>query len=232
MFQSSLSFKGVTNWGTILLFAINIVIFLLALAIQSLPVRDSAAFALGGSFFEAIMGGQIWRLITANFLQLGIFHLGLNMFALYYYGNFIENYYGTRKLIIIYFISGVAGTALSLLYPNSITFGASASIWGFIGVMVGESVRSRIFSPGLPIDMKSQMGSILIWLFIGFTLPGVSGLGHLGGFVAGFVLGLILNTVNAFHISKTENTILNVLFYCISLAIFGSFILMFASMVI
>jgi rhomboid protease GluP len=232
MFQSELSFKGVTNWATIILFSINIGIFLLALAIQSMPVTDQAAYVLGGSFIEAIVSGQLWRLVTANFLQIGFLHLAMNMVGLYYYGNFIENYYGSRKLIIIYFITGVAGTLLSLLYPNSITFGASAAIWGFIGVMVGESVRNNVFSTGLPIDMKSQMGSILIWLFIGFTLPGVSGLGHLGGFAAGFLLGLILNTVNTFDISKTENTILNLVFYGISLSIFGSFILMFANIII
>lgn len=229
--RSQLIFSNI-NWATTILMVINLVIFLLALTIQSLPVSEQAPIVLGGSFLEAILSGQLWRLITANFLQIGFLHLIMNMFALYHYGNFIESFYGSRKLFIIYILTGIAGTTLSLLYPNSITFGASASVWGLIGVMVGESVRSNIFSSGLPIDIKSQLPSILIWLFIGFAMPGVSGLGHLGGFVGGFVLGVLLNTVNTFHISRTENLLITLIFYILSIITGGSILLMLVGIVI
>lgn len=208
--------------ATYVLLAMNILVFIVAFGIRVFSPYSSVEVAafLGGSNLFAILDGEAWRLITANFLQEDVFHFGFNMLGLYYYGRFVERFYSSNKMFIVYTICGIAGTALSLFYFNSITYGASASIWGFLGLIVGNSLRKNRYSPGLPIDTKQLLPSILLWLFIGFNMPGISGLGHLGGFIAGVVLGLILDTANSFRPDDWEDKVAPVLFYlCLGITV-------------
>lgn len=216
--------------ATYILLGINLIIFLIAsflkifFGFSSLDVAE----LLGGSSLYFILNGQFWRFLLSCFVHLDILHLVLNMSALYYYGRFIERFYSTKKILIIYTLSGISGTVFALLNINTIVIGASGAIWGFIGVMVGNSVRSNTYSPGLPIDIKSILPGTMTWLVIGFMLPGVSGLGHLGGFIGGFILGLIFDTVNTFRQSQLEQTLTKIL-YIVSLVIFAlSFLGLFA----
>jgi len=131
--------------------------------------------------------GEWWRLITAAFLHYGPIHLGLNMLSLYFAGSILEQVVGRWRYLLIYLVSGLAGSAGALLItPNSPTAGASGAIFGVLGALLLLEWRGVIHSGG----------QILMWivlnLILTFSIAGISIGGHLGGLVAGFVLMFLL----------------------------------------
>src|SRR5207302_4643293 len=85
--------------------------------------------------------GDWWRLIMAAFLHYGPFHLGLNMFALYWFGSLLEQRIGSGKFLMLYLVSGLAGSAGALVWsPLVPTVGASGAL---LGVRGSGLVRER-----------------------------------------------------------------------------------------
>jgi len=135
--------------------------------------------------------GQWWRVITSGFLHGGYAHIGLNMFALYQLGTFVENLLGGRRMFTIYAIS-LLGGGIAVVYFSAAdlpTIGASGAIFGLfgallaIGIRLGERGRSLI----------AQVVPILILnLVFTFAVPFISKAGHIGGLVSGFLATLPL----------------------------------------
>lgn len=219
---------------TYVLIVINILIFFLALAARMLTSDnvEIATFLGGSNLVYIIQNLEIWRIITANFVHIDITHIGLNMIALFYYGRFLENFYTSKRIFLIFMISGIIGTSLALVNFKAVTFGASAGIYGFIGVMLGNNFKKKTYSPGLPIDIEGMLPSIVIWLIFGFMMPGISGLGHIGGVVGGFLCGLFFNTVNTFKENKVEKIITNIFFYILIFILLISFGFLFLSWIL
>jgi membrane associated rhomboid family serine protease len=127
--------------------------------------------------------GEWWRLFTSPFLHYGPFHLGLNMLSLYFAGSILEQVVGRWRYLLIYLVSGLAGSAGALyLSPNEPTAGASGAIFGVLGALLVLE-RQRVIHSG---------GQILMWillnLFLTFTISGISIGGHIGGLLAGVVM--------------------------------------------
>ncbi|MBP9758352.1 rhomboid family intramembrane serine protease [Candidatus Dojkabacteria bacterium] len=220
------------TYATYSLIGLNIIIFLLVNIVKSFfqgasEVEIASVFG-GTSTFQVIGSFQWWRLITAIFLQLDWWHILFNMIALYSTGRFLENFYSSKKVLVVYVLTGVSGSLLSLLDTNAITFGASGAVFGLIGLIVGNLLRKNTYSPGLPIKMSSLYPS-LVWLVLSFGIGGISFLGHLGGFLSGILIGLILETANDFGSNTFQNRLTNVSFImCVALVTL-SFISLFLS---
>jgi len=130
-----------------------------------------------------VQHGEWWRLITAAFLHYGPLHLGLNMLSLYFAGSILEQVVGRWRFLLVYLVSGLAGSAGALLItPNSPTAGASGAIFGVLGALLVLERRGVIHSGG----------QILMWIILNlvltFSIAGISIGGHIGGLVAGMVL--------------------------------------------
>lgn len=218
-----------------LLIGFNILIFIFSFILTSLlPPQYSGVVPvlMGGTVSDLVFSGELWRLVTANFLHVGLMHIGFNMFALYYYGKFIENYYSSKKLFLIYMISGIGSSMFTLITVNTVSLGASGAIFGLMGVMLGNAIRSNTYSPGLPINVKELVPYIVVWIAVSFAIPQISGLGHLGGVVTGFFLGLLLDTANTFRPSRIEDKLVQIFFWIclgIFLASYIGLIISFAS---
>ena len=93
--------------------------------------------------------GDWWRLMTAAFLHYGPVHLLLNMVALYWFGSLLEERIGSGRYLLLYLVSGLAGSAGALLWPNGFltpTVGASGAIFGILGAgLVLERQRDYVF---------------------------------------------------------------------------------------
>jgi len=78
---------------------------------------------LGGlAPIQVFLGHDYWRLFTSMFLHGGLIHLAFNMWALWAIGGFIEAAVGRLKFVIIYFVSGLAGSVMVLLAaPANVT---------------------------------------------------------------------------------------------------------------
>jgi membrane associated rhomboid family serine protease len=133
-----------------------------------------------------VANGEWWRLETATFLHYGLIHLAMNMFSLYFAGSILEQVIGRWRFLLLYVVSGLAGSAGALLLskPTALTAGASGAIFGILGGLLVLERRGRIATGG------QVLGLIVLNLVITFAIPGISVGGHLGGLVGGIVLML------------------------------------------
>jgi len=124
--------------------------------------------------------GEWWRLVTAMFLHYGILHLGMNMLVLWIIGPPLEEYFGHGRYLLVYLVSGLAGSAGALIWsPNALTVGASGAIWGIMGAaLVLEGRKIYVFG-------GQAIGLVVFNLAITFIIPGISIGGHIGGLIGG-----------------------------------------------
>lgn len=152
----------------------------------------AALVAFGGKYLPAIAAGQWWRFITAGFLHGGILHIGMNMWVLFDLGAQVEEVCGTSRFLSMYLISNITGFVASyLIFPNTLSIGASAAIFGLIGGMIGVGVRDRT-SYGQAIRRFFTR-----WAIYGLVLsliPGIDIAAHIGGLAGGFIVGYIAGT--------------------------------------
>jgi len=140
-----------------------------------------------------------WTIVTNLFVHGGIWHLLFNMITLYFFGTFLIRLVGTRDFLIIYFLGGIAGNIVFMLFayfhlltsPFSIVIGASGAIFALGGALALLTPRLRVFVFPIPVPMPlwvAVIGGFVIMVFVG----GVAWQGHLGGLVFGLLAGLVL----------------------------------------
>ena len=132
--------------------------------------------------------GEWYRLVTAGFLHVGIWHIALNMLALWFLGSQLEPLVGRVQFGVVYMTSLLAGSlGVIILSPNEVTVGASGAIFGLLGFAVAFQ-RSR----GINI-WQSGLGMILVLnLLFTFGVNGISIGGHIGGLIGGWLCGFIV----------------------------------------
>ncbi len=170
--------------ATMVLIAINVVVYVITAAQgggPSLPGGQLFAdWALQGAIIST---GEWWRLVTAMFLHGSLLHLGFNMFALFWLGRIIEDALGTPRFLLVYVVSGLAGSAGALWFSSAfaVTVGASGAIFGLIGaLLILEYLATGSF-------MGQAMILILVNFAFTFAVPGISKGGHIGGLIGGII---------------------------------------------
>ena len=134
-----------------------------------------------------------WILITSMFLHGGSMHLLFNMYALLIFGSLIEQRIGTKRFLLIYFLSGILA---GFIPTYEAALGASGAIMGIIGVTI-------MLMPDLPvllfffIPMSLRTAGIIfavLDLFGMFTpiRTGIAHYSHLVGLVCGLLYGFYL----------------------------------------
>eukprot|EP00300_Choanocystis_sp_HF-7_P033510 c45867_g1_i1.p1 GENE.c45867_g1_i1~~c45867_g1_i1.p1 ORF type:complete len:549 (-),score=106.45 c45867_g1_i1:85-1731(-) len=130
---------------------------------------------------------QFWRFFLPIFLHVGIIHLVMNILTQVVLGGDVESVYGFWNTCVVYILSGVGGNILAaLMSPQTISVGASSSIYGLMGAQVVDLIHSwqqvdHKFLQFLRISL-----TIIISLGIG-TLPWLDNWAHFGGFIVGVV---------------------------------------------
>jgi membrane associated rhomboid family serine protease len=153
---------------------------------------------LGAQVNLLVWDGEVWRLLTAMFLHIGVQHLLFNGWALYSLGRDVEMFYGSGRFTLLYFITGLfGGVAYYLLGAPETGFtvsaGASGAVFGIIGAELAFWLRNRELFGAFGRQRLLNLGILIaINLFFGFTAPGINNLAHLGGLVSGFLLALAL----------------------------------------
>ena len=141
---------------------------------------------------------QVYRLFTAMFLHESIEHIGLNMLSLFFVGVITERIFGARRYLVIYLVGGLAaGVVQAIATPNVVSLGASGAIFAIFGAFGAFLfLRRRALGP----VANSLIGQWLFWLVLnlvfGFAVPGIGIADHIGGLIAGFILGAILISAN------------------------------------
>ena len=148
-----------------------------------------ALWPVGSRFFH------VWQLVTYMFLHGGFWHIFMNLFVLWMFGQAIEQYWGTRRFTIYYFITGIGAAITQILIANAgaPTVGASGAVYGILlafGMMFPERPIMLIFPP-IPIKAKyfvAIFGGIELFYGVTGTQTGVAHFAHLGGMVFGYIL--------------------------------------------
>ncbi|MGH3028954.1 MAG: rhomboid family intramembrane serine protease, partial [Gaiellaceae bacterium] len=125
------SFEGTGAVVTKTLVAINVGVYLLGLALGGeINGTGNEIYREGVLYGPVVATGDYWRLFTAMFLHYGPIHLGLNMLALWWFGAAVEQVLGRGRYLLLYIVSGLAGSAGALLFsPEALTVGASGAIF-------------------------------------------------------------------------------------------------------
>jgi len=146
---------------------------------------------LGGKWVPLIAAGEIWRLVTANYLHGGLLHLVMNGFALATLGPLIERSFGWRKFFVLYTASGISGFLVSSFWrPGVLSIGASGAIYGLLGFAV---VFGRFRSGPAGRAISDQLMRWLMYGLLMFLIPGIDSAAHVGGLIPGALLGLVLD---------------------------------------
>jgi membrane associated rhomboid family serine protease len=143
---------------------------------------------------DRIRAGEVWRLLTAMFLHLGLGHLIFNCSALAEFGRAVENLYGRRRLLLVYFTAGIVGFAASFITMPQPSIGASGGIFGLMGVLITVGFRYRHRLPvnarrRLTVEMAICIG---INIALGLLATFIDNAAHIGGLIAGIACGAIM----------------------------------------
>ena len=163
---------------------------------------DGERLALLGAIIRPLIleYGQWWRLLTAMFLHgdgtiPGDFlHLGVNLLALFQLGTLYELMFGTRRFVLIYFVSGLCASIASMLYSGGPSVGASGAIFGVLGAFIFSVRRSPRYRHERAA--RSLVAQCIFWIIFNIAIlsqfPQIDTAAHIGGLVMGLLLGLVL----------------------------------------
>ncbi|MDD3241772.1 MAG: rhomboid family intramembrane serine protease [Bacilli bacterium] len=167
-------------------------------------------------FGDLVRSGDYYRLVTSMFLHGDIFHLAFNCYALYVIGIQLESYLGKIKYLLIYLLSGIFGSFLSITLSSNPSIGASGAVFGLMGSLLYFGYHYRVY---LGTVMRSQIiPLILINLLYGFMVTGIDNFAHIGGLVGGF----IVTTALGVKYKSTKFEMING--YIVSILLLGFFI--------
>ncbi|RVU70070.1 MULTISPECIES: rhomboid family intramembrane serine protease [Lactobacillus] len=142
--------------------------------------------------YAVVAGGQWWRLFTAQFLHIGVMHLVSNAVIIYYMGLYMEPLLGHWRFLIVYLLSGIGGNLLSLAFGSdaAVSAGASTALFGLFGAMTAVGLRN-LKNPLISYLGRQAFVLALINLGLDIFVPNIDIQGHIGGFIAGFLLAII-----------------------------------------
>jgi membrane associated rhomboid family serine protease len=140
------------------------------------------------SLVEGVSTGAWWQLVTSMFTHVSVLHIGVNMLALWFLGPQLEAVVGRARFLTIYLLSGLVGSAFVYwLTPEyTPTYGASGAVFGLMGALLVIAIKVR-----------ADYSQILLWIGLNamITIFGrglISWQGHLGGFVGGVLIALVI----------------------------------------
>lgn len=173
----------------------NILIFFV-LEWMGTPQSATFMYEHGAMYPDAVMvDGEWYRLFTCMFMHFGIEHLGNNMLILFFLGDNLERAVGHVKYLLIYILSGLGGSVLSMLFmirsqEYAVSGGASGAIFGVVGALIYIVIRNK----GRLEDLTTRqlVFMAILSLYHGFTATGVDNFAHIGGLVCGFLLAVLL----------------------------------------
>jgi membrane associated rhomboid family serine protease len=178
--------------ATFILIAINVIVFLAEIGAGSGglgTLTGNAAIDNFGLLGTGVAEGEVYRLLTGGFLHAGLFHIGLNMVALYFLGRLLEPAIGTPRFVVLYFASLFAGSfgALEATEATRVTVGASGAIFGLFGA-------AFVIARGRNLNAIAAELGVLLLINLAFTFGArdISVGGHIGGLIGGVLCALVI----------------------------------------
>ncbi len=179
------------------LLIVNAMIFVLVVAIAG----ASALFAPPGELLVRmgslvpvfVYQGEFSRLLTYGYLHAGIIHLAFNMFVLSQVGPMLEQEIGKARFFTLYTLALLGGAVARLIVSGPAPMqvvGASGAMFGLIGfgIAYAHSVGGHS-----ALDLRNFFIRWAFYAFLfGFLVPRVDNTAHVGGFLVGLALGVLV----------------------------------------
>jgi membrane associated rhomboid family serine protease len=205
-----------TPWVTLFLIAVNTVVFIFEVMLAP-TARNAFIFQFGvvPSHTTALLGGirvspelALVPLFTSMFLHGSWLHLLANMWALWIFGDNVEDHLGHGRYLVMYLLAGLAGSILHIAFnPASQipSVGASGAIAGVMGAYFVLYPRARVLTlvPFLFVFFLWLPAWIVLgyWFLVQFlggastaiayskeSGGGIAFWAHVGGFCAGLLM--------------------------------------------
>ncbi len=182
---------------TTILVGINTAVFVMML-LAGVPIESPTSTQLlkwGADWGPLSLGPQPWRLLTSNYVHIGIIHIALNMWCLWNLGVLAERIFDRWTYVLTYTACGIAGSLGSLWWhPMVYGAGASGAIFGLAGALI-----TALYLGKLPIPKQATRGIMRsLVAFAGYNLlfgavgAGIDNSAHIGGLLTGLILGAVL----------------------------------------
>jgi rhomboid protease GluP len=182
---------------TTTLVGMNVAVYVVMVLTGVAPVTPAIPQLLkwGANWGPLSLGAEPWRILASNYVHGGIIHIALNMWCLWNLGFLAERIFDPWTYVLTYTACGLGGSLASLWWhPLAVGVGASGAIFGLAGALI-----AALYLGHLPISKQAIQGtlkSLLLFagynLFFGAAVPGIDNSAHIGGLVAGLVLGAVL----------------------------------------
>lgn len=162
------------------------------------------ATVLSGAYYKmnVLAAGEFWRFITAPFVHVDIFQLFLNIYVLYQISKVCERLYSKKHYLFI-ILSSVVISSLFILIGggNDIYVGIGAIIFGTLGAyIVSLWVHGGLSHPLI----KANLLKLVLMSCIITIGPGSSWIAHMGGFIGGSLMSIILQKEKQFESFKNN----------------------------
>lgn len=185
------------------LVGINILLFLLC------TFSGKLIYNMGKlDVWNTLCCGEYYRMLTSMFLHADIQHLFNNMILAFFVGSMLERELGYLVYTVAYFLCGIGGNVLSLLYklqfePGVSSIGASGAVFGLDGLLLMMVLLSgRRLVDATPVRIG---GVIFLSLYSSFGNSDVDNAAHVGGLVTGLVIGIIVSIIIRYSDRKKRN---------------------------
>lgn len=196
------------------LLILNLGIYFADMLLFNFTLRNQFAFTIQSALREF----RVWEFITFQFIHASVGHVLFNCIGLFFFGPWMERWWGARRFVFFYLICGAAGAVFysgltlagvlpqtiigtmpngeALPYPATLVplVGASAGVYGIlVGVaVIAPAMRVSLLFPPVTLTMR-QLALILLAISVGAIVLKIGGneggeAGHLGGAIMGFLL--------------------------------------------
>jgi rhomboid protease GluP len=180
---------------TVAILAVLLLILIFEIRVGALESRE-AIVAMGALARERVAAGDYWRLLTAPWLHGSVDHLLGNGIALYILGMVCESAFGRAQFLVLYVLSGLAGSLLSVVMSPGPSVGASGAIFGLQGAAI---VLFRMHRNRLLVRDRRVGLVLIIWALYtivgGFMEPLIDNGAHIGGALGGALIARYLHPV-------------------------------------
>tara|TARA_R110002096_G_scaffold231162_6_gene420888 strand:+ start:180 stop:1103 length:924 start_codon:yes stop_codon:yes gene_type:complete len=201
------------NNGLYKIIAINLLAFLVLMVLRVFLTIGGAeatyrsiisVFMMPAAIPQFLM--QPWTIISYMFLHEGFLHIIFNLLFLYWFGLLVQEYLGSRKLVNLYILGGIAGGLLYMILYNiapyfndrvdgALMLGASAGVYAIVvaAATLRPDTQFQLLLIG-PVKIKYIAIFYVLVAFANSAGANAGGqLAHLGGAAMGFVYILQLN---------------------------------------
>lgn len=197
---------------TPILLNLNLLVFILGLflGLDFMNPDASRLVDIGANFGPYTLTGEWWRLLTSTFLHGGLVHLLFNMVALVQIGVQLEMLIGRVQFALAYILCGLAGSITSLWWTSpeiSVSVGASGAIFGMFGMLLIVMMLERQLAWSDKRAILTNM-AVVIGINLAYGMRGgIDNAAHVGGLVAGIILGAVLMLRSDRYITQQYNAV-------------------------